>query len=82
MAQLVTRVSDELIAQVDGLVAQGLIESRSDAVRTGLRQVVDDLRRRQVADAIVAGYRAYPQTADEIGWPDEATVAMIVDQPW
>ena len=82
MAQLVTRVSDELIADVDQLVADGVIESRSDAVRVGLRQVVDEHRRRRIADAIVAGYQAQPQAPGEVGWPDEATVAMIGEEPW
>ena len=82
MAQLVTRISNELLAQVDELVAAGVIESRSDAVRVGLRQVVDQHRRRRIADAIVAGYRAQPQQPDEVGWPDEATVAMIGEEPW
>ena len=82
MAQLVTRISDDLLARVDELVAEGVIESRSAAVRIGLRQVVDDHRRRRIADAIVAGYRVQPQTPGEVGWPDEATVAMIADEPW
>ena len=63
-------------------MADGVIESRSDAVRVGLRQVVDEHRRRRVADAIVAGYRATPQEPSELGWPDEATVAMIGEEPW
>jgi Arc/MetJ-type ribon-helix-helix transcriptional regulator len=82
MAQLVTRISDDLLAAVDELVADGTIESRSHAVRAGLRQVVDEHRRRRVADAIVAGYRATPQQPGELGWPDQATVAMIGDEPW
>jgi Arc/MetJ-type ribon-helix-helix transcriptional regulator len=82
MAQLVTRVSNELLASVDELVADGAIESRSDAVRIGLRRVVDEHRRRRIADAIVAGYRAQPRAPSDVGWPDEATVAMIGDEPW
>ena len=82
MAQLVTRISEELLAEVDGLVDDGVVDSRSEAVRLGLRALVDPHRRRRIGDAIVAGYRAQPQTPSEIGWPDEATVAMIGDEPW
>jgi Arc/MetJ-type ribon-helix-helix transcriptional regulator len=82
MAQLVARVSDELLARVDDLVAEGVITSRSDAVRLGLHRLVDEHLRSQIADAIVAGYRAHPQVVGEIGWPDAATVAMIADEPW
>ena len=39
-------------------------------------------RRRRIGDAIVAGYEAQPQTASELGWADEATVAMISAEPW
>jgi Arc/MetJ-type ribon-helix-helix transcriptional regulator len=82
MAQLVTRVSEGLLADVDGLVADGVVDSRSEAVRLGLRALVDEHRRRRIGDDIVAGYRAHPQTANDIGWSDEATVAMIADEPW
>ena len=82
MAQLVTRIGDELAAEVDALVADGVVESRSDAVRLGLRRIVDEHRRRSTAEAIVEGYRAWPQSDGEIGWPDAATVGMIADEPW
>jgi Arc/MetJ-type ribon-helix-helix transcriptional regulator len=82
MAQLVTRIGDDLLAEVDGLVAAGVVESRSDAVRLGLRRLVDTHRRRRVGDAIVAGYEAQPQRAGEIGWADEATIAMIAEESW
>ena len=82
MAQLVTRIGDELLAEVDELVAAGAVDSRSAAVRIGLRQVVDEHRRRRIAATIVAGYTARPQASDDVGWPDEATAAMINDEPW
>jgi Arc/MetJ-type ribon-helix-helix transcriptional regulator len=82
MAQLVTRISEDLLAQVDELVTEGVVESRSDAVRLGLRGIVDSHRRRRIGDAIVAGYRMQPQRPGEIGWADEATIAMISDEPW
>lgn len=43
---------------------------------------VDEHRRRRVAASIVAGYRSCPQTDDEMGWSDAATIAMIGDEPW
>jgi Arc/MetJ-type ribon-helix-helix transcriptional regulator len=82
MAQLVTRISDALLAQVDELVAEGVVGSRSEAVRLGLHTLVDEHRRRRIGDAIVAGYQAQPQTAGELGWADEATIAMIGDEAW
>ena len=82
MAQLVTRIGEDLLAQVDELVADGVVESRSEAVRLALRGIVDAHRRRQIGDSVVAGYRAQPQGASEVGWADEATIAMIADESW
>jgi len=82
MTQLVTRVGDDLAAQVDQLVADGVVESRSEAVRRGLEMLVDRHRRAGIAAAIVAGYGARPQTEDDIGWADEATRRMIAEEPW
>lgn len=82
MQQLVTRVDDQLAADLDGLVEAGVVANRSDAVRLALRQLIDQHRRRAIADEIVAGYRRVPQTDAEIEWVDDATVAMIDDEAW
>lgn len=82
MAQVVTRVDNALMADVDDLVADGVVESRSDAVRVGLRRLVDEQRRLRVADAIVRGYRERPQSDTEVGWSDDATAGMIAEEPW
>ena len=82
MAQLVTRVDDVLVAQVDSLVAAGVVASRSEAVRRGLEVFVDRQRRGAVGAAIAEGYRLRPQTAQEVGWADESTRRMIADEPW
>ena len=82
MAQLVTRVDDDLASLVDELVAEGVVESRSDAVRRGLRVLIDRNQRRRTAEAIIRGYEQQPQTDHELGWSDDATVRMINDEPW
>ena len=82
MTQLVTRIDGELAAQIDRLVAEGVVESRSDAVRQGLHALIDQTRRRRTAEAIIAGYTERPQGDHEIAWADEATVRMIADEPW
>ena len=82
MAQLVTRVDDELASAVDALVEQGEVASRSEAVRLGLEQWIDHVRRRRVGEQIVQGYREHPQGDSEVGWADQATVEMIADEPW
>ncbi len=82
MAQLVTRVEDELAAAVDELVAAGVVASRSEAVRLGLERLVDRYRRDEIGARITKGYRSVPQTEAEVGWADESSVRMIAEEPW
>ena len=82
MAQLVTRVDDDLAAAVDRLVEAGVVASRSEAVRFGLEQLVDRFRRAEVGERIARGYREHPQTDAEVAWADEASVRMIAEEPW
>jgi Arc/MetJ-type ribon-helix-helix transcriptional regulator len=82
MTQFVTRIDDALARMVDELVAEGVVDSRSDAVRRGLRVLVDEHRRRKIGGSIVRGYRDVPQTEAESGWADAATIAMIAEEPW
>lgn len=83
MTQLVTRLGEETVANIDRLVEAGVFESRSDAVRQGLELLIDRHHRRMTGQAIVEGYRLQPQEGglDE-GWPDSATLHMIGDEPW
>lgn len=82
MTQLVARIDDDLARSIDRLIAEGVVESRSDAVRKGLQALIDSTRRRRTADEIIAGYTQQPQTENEVAWADQATVQMIADEPW
>ena len=82
MAQLVTRVDDRLIEQIDELVEQGVVESRSEAVRFALTALIDRHRRHRIGAEIVEAYRRLPQTEGELGWADDATRRMITEEPW
>jgi Arc/MetJ-type ribon-helix-helix transcriptional regulator len=82
MAQLVTRLDDRTAADIDRLVAEGVVDSRSDAVRQGLALLLDRHRRRRIAASIVAGYEAHPQTEEEVSRTEQAAVEMITDEPW
>jgi Arc/MetJ-type ribon-helix-helix transcriptional regulator len=82
MAQVVTRLDDKLAADLDELVAGGLVASRSEAVRMGLEKLVDEHRRRRIGAEIVEGYRRIPQTEEELAGIDKATRALIAEEPW
>lgn len=81
MTQLVTRIDDELTGAIDQLVAEGVVANRSEAVRLALQELVDRHRRAEIGRAIIEGYDAVPQDDDET-WTDEATLAMIAEEPW
>lgn len=82
MPQLVTRLDERLVADVDRLVEAGVVASRSDAVRRGLVELIERERRSAVGAAITEGYRRRPQTDDEVGWADAATAQMIAEEAW
>ncbi len=82
MAQFVTRLDDQLVAEVDGLVADGLVANRSEAVRLGLERLVDQHRRARIGAEIAAAYRRQPQPDEELGGLDEATRALVEEEPW
>ena len=82
MAQLVARVDDDLVAELDEIVESGEAESRSDAVRRALQAMIGQRRRRLVGEAIAEAYRRIPETAEELRWADESTRSMIAEEPW
>jgi Arc/MetJ-type ribon-helix-helix transcriptional regulator len=78
MTQLVTRVDDALVAQVDALVEAGVVANRSEAVRMALDRLVRAETGRRIAEA----YRRQPQTEEELAGIDERTARMIAEEPW
>ncbi len=82
MAQLVTRVDDRLLSEADALVSKGVAATRSDAVRLGLEALVERHWRQQTGRATVDAYLRQPQDDDELAGLDEATRALIGEEPW
>ncbi len=82
MAQLVTRVDEALILEVDELVARGAASSRSDLVRMGLERIIDEYRRQKAGEQIVEAYRQIPETGTDLNGLDAATTTLIEEEPW
>lgn len=82
MAQVVTRLDDKLVADLDDLVAHGFVASRSEGVRVALEKLVDEERRRRIGAEIVKGYERYPETDGEIAHAERLTRASIAEEPW
>ena len=82
MTQLVSRVDDSLVATVDDLVAQGLVESRSAAVRQGLEALVRELVRKRDDRLTVEAYTREPLPDDDLDAIDASAARMIAEEPW
>ncbi len=82
MAQLVTRVNDELGAQLAEMVESGEVKSRSDAVRRALETMLDQRRRWLIGEAVVDGYRRIPETEEELRWAERNLRDMTAEEPW
>ena len=80
--QIAVRLPEELLNDLDALVASGVYESRAAAVRAGVEAITALEHRRQIDRAIVAGYQRTPPTAIE----HDAAVASLRDavaeEPW
>jgi Arc/MetJ-type ribon-helix-helix transcriptional regulator len=82
MTQIAVRLPDELVEELDALVAAGSFGSRAAAVRAGIETLVAVERRRSVDATILDGYRRLPPSnADE-----RAAIASLKDaieeEPW
>lgn len=82
IAQLVIRIDDAMADAIDALIASGEFASRSDVVREGVSQLVDERRRRAIGDQIIAGYDRVPESPDELLQAEVSARAMIGDEPW
>jgi metal-responsive CopG/Arc/MetJ family transcriptional regulator len=82
MAQVVTRLDDGLVADLDDLIAEGFVASRSEGVRVALEKLVDEQRRHRIGAEIVAGYERCPETDEELAQAEQATRALIEEEPW
>lgn len=82
MPQVVARIDDKLVGDLDRLVADGYVASRSEGVRVALEKLVDEQRRRRIGAEIVAGYERYPETDEELAQAEQATRALIEEEPW
>ena len=82
MAQLVTRIDDDLLMQVDLVVSWSDLQNRSEFVREALAALIDRKTRQRIGSQIIEGYERVPQTEAEIAGADRAALDMISQEPW
>lgn len=80
--QIAVRLSHELVQELDDLVAAGLYESRTAAVRAGVEAIAALQRRQRIDDAIIRGYRRVPPTPQGSRAAIASLRDAIVEEPW
>lgn len=77
-----TRFTDEELALIDELVADGVGASRSAVIRRGVVHLSDSVRRARVGTAIAESYRRRPQTPDDDELAMASAMALTEAEPW
>ena len=80
--QIAVRLPEELLSELDALVASGVYESRAAAVRAGVEAVLSLERRQRTDRAIVAGYRRTPPTGAEHDAAMASLRDAIAEESW
>lgn len=80
--QIAVRLPEDLLAQLDELVDQGVYESRAAAVRAGIEVVAELARQRRTDRAVIEGYRRTPPTKLEKAAAIASLRDAIVEEPW
>ena len=80
--QVPTRFHDDELAALDELVADGVADSRSEAVRLAVARLSDTHRRSKIGAAIAASYAQMPQSDEEHDWSLANAAALTEAEPW
>ena len=82
MTQIAVKLPDELVRELDELVAQGHYSSRSSAVRRAVEMIVSRQRRDALEEAYAKGYRQAPESENELAEAKRLAAQAIDDEPW
>ena len=80
--QLAVRLPDDLLADLDWLMARCAYSTRTEAMRDAIVRVVEIERRRLVGEQIVEAYTRQPQTDDECAGTPSPTWLGLDDDDW
>jgi Arc/MetJ-type ribon-helix-helix transcriptional regulator len=77
-----TRFTDDELALIDGLVDDGIGDSRSAVIRRGIHLLADSMRRARIGESIAESYRELPQTPEDDELAMANALAMTEAEPW
>lgn len=82
MPQIAVNLPERLLTTLDRLVATGNYDSRSQAVRAALEQLVERGRAREIDAGFADGFRAVPERPKELADARRLALEAIADEPW
>jgi Arc/MetJ-type ribon-helix-helix transcriptional regulator len=77
-----TRFSDEELATIDRLVAQGVGDNRSDVIRRAVDHLDSAVRRSRIGEVIAGSYRRHPQSDEDGAMAMANAIAITEAEPW
>jgi Arc/MetJ-type ribon-helix-helix transcriptional regulator len=80
--QIAVKLPDELVHEIDRLVAGGAFDSRSHAIRSGLVSLVAGRRREEIGREYREAMGRLPETDDEMAEATRLAIASIDEEPW
>ncbi len=81
VSRFTVSVPSGLLEEVDQKLAGGA-KSRSAVVRRLLEEALRALEEQEQIEQYVTAYRRQPQTEEEFGWSDAATLDRLVEAAW
>lgn len=80
--QIAVKLPDELVGELDRLVAGGAFDSRSHAIRSGIETMVAGRRREAIDRQYEHAIAALPETDEEVAEAAKLAIDAIEDEPW
>ncbi|MDH4177679.1 MAG: ribbon-helix-helix domain-containing protein [Thermoleophilia bacterium] len=83
MSKMITvRTSEDRVARVDALVAEGAYESRAAFIVEAIDRLVAQLESERIDREIVEGYTRIPSTREEDAWAEWSARESVREEPW
>jgi metal-responsive CopG/Arc/MetJ family transcriptional regulator len=80
--QVAVRLSTELIAGVDWLVARFDYDTRADAIRDAIDHLLREKRSAAIDEQYATAYAAVPTTTAELAAATANSKALVEEEPW
>ena len=80
--EIAVKLPDELVHEIDRLVAGGAFDSRSQAVRSELQAIVASRRRDEIDRRYEEATARFPETNEEVTKATRLALNAIDEEPW